>query len=570
MCTRREKDEKWALSKICEKYKNEKFSDFTIWVGAGVSASEPTCLPMGNQLNEFLLSNYYLNSNKISRHWKKINNIIEDISQWNLTHSLPYPRLELIIECAMYTERYLFPDNKFTCGFKSFDLVSPNIAHECLSMMYHYGAKIMTANFDIAIEKAYQNKYGDKIEYVKGKHSCAVIAKGQNKNEIIHFHGTSLSGFYMGATLTNMINSMDSDIIKKIKKCFHKGKINLFLGYSLSDVYDVNEVLLKIKDSKNQAINIVCNHNGSDTFLPEKVKYLLGEHGYLLTADTTSFLVKIINKCLLMDLDNKKFPLINWRDNFEKNTKSSYEYKLFTTLYLLTQLKIQPELILPNFKEDYIKISQKLNSSKASIWDLHILDMSDCINPKQCSKNNFIKKNLENMNIKIYSSKQASEIMEKLIDINELYKKIETKQFITYEESMPISHYMKIVVYRIIKGEKLEKLKEIERIIDLVIDMNYKKSISLVVYAACLRYKMIFRALKFEKDDELFKRVFDLYYDFGNLDGIISCLIYKSISEFILEKKEFRFNILIIKAREMAELNRRKKYLDQIDLLCSL
>lgn len=566
----REEVEKWALSKICEKYKDGKFSDITIWVGAGVSVSEPTCLPIGNQLNEFLLSNYYLNSNEISRHWKKINNIIGELSEWDLANSLLYPRLELIIECAMYTERYLFPDSKFTRGFKSFDLVSPNIAHECLSMLYYYGAKIMTANFDVAIEKAYENKYNDKIEYLNRKHSCAVVAKGQNKSEIIHFHGTSLSGFYMGGTLINMINSVDSNIMKKIKNCFQEGKINLFLGYSLSDVYDINEVLLKIKDTQNQAINIVCNHEGSDGFLQKKVNDLLGKQGYHLEANTTNFLTKIINECMRMDLDNRKLPVIHWQNNFEKNTSCTYEYKLFTTLYLLTQVKIKPELIIPDFAENYIKIRQKLSNPKASIWDLHILDMSDCINSKECSKYDLIKKTLEDMNIKVQSSEHISELMEKLIDIDDLYRKIEIKQFITYEESVPLSHYMKIVIYKILKGEELGRLRDIERIIDLVIDMNYKKSISLVVYASCLRYKMIFKALKFEEGNELFERVFGLYYDFGNLDGVISCLIYKAITEFIVEKKKFRFNLLIIKAREIAELNGRKKYLDQIDFLCSL
>lgn len=566
----REEVEKWALSKICEKYKDGKFSDITIWVGAGVSVSEPTCLPIGNQLNEFLLSNYYLNSNEISRHWEKINNIIGELSEWDLANSLLYPRLELIIECAMYTERYLFPDSKFTRGFKSFDLVSPNIAHECLSMLYYYGAKIMTANFDVAIEKAYENKYNDKIEYLNRKHSCAVVAKGQNKSEIIHFHGTSLSGFYMGGTLINMINSVDSNIMKKIKNCFQEGKINLFLGYSLSDVYDINEVLLKIKDTQNQAINIVCNHEGSDGFLQKKVNDLLGKQGYHLEANTTNFLTKIINECMRMDLDNRKLPVIHWQNNFEKNTSCTYEYKLFTTLYLLTQVKIKPELIIPDFAENYIKIRQKLSNPKAHIWDLHILDMSDCINSKECSKYDLIKKTLEDMNIKVQSSEHISELMEKLIDIDDLYRKIAIKKFITYEESGPLSHYMKIVIYKILKGEELGRLRDIERIIDLVIDMNYKKSISLVVYASCLRYKMIFKALKFEEGNELFERVFGLYYDFGNLDGVISCLIYKAITEFILKKREFRFNLLIIKAREIAELNGRKKYLDQIDFLCSI
>lgn len=570
MCTSREKSEEWVLSQIHEKYKNGKFSDLTIWVGAGVSSSGPTCLPMGNQLNEFLLSNYYLNSNKIAHHWQKINKMIEELSQWDLTHSLSYPRLELIIECAMYTERYLFPDNKFICGFESFDLVSPNTAHECLAMLYYYGVKIMTANFDVAIEKAYQNKYRDEMGYVKGRHSCAVIAKDRNRNEIIHFHGTSLSGFYMGGTLTNMINSLDSNILKKIKTCFQRGKINLFLGYSLSDVYDINEVLLEMKDSKNQAINIVCNHQGYDKYLGQKVNYLFGEHGYIFDADTTGFLVKIIKECLVKNLDNKKSHIIKWQDNFEKKTECSYEYKLFTTLYLLTQLKIQPELILPDFLDDYIRIRQKVNSPKASIWDLHILDMSKCIDPQRYDKYYLVEKTLKNMNTKIHSTEQADELEEKLIDIRDIYGRIKEKQFITYEESIPISHYMKIVIYKIMKGEELGQLRDIEKIIDLVIDLNYKKSISLVVYASCLRYKIVFRALKFEKDDELFRRAFNLYYDFGNLDGVISCLIYKAISEFILEKKEPGSNLLIIKAREMAELNRRKKYLDQIDFLCNL
>lgn len=567
MCTQREKTEEWVLSEIYKKYGSGKFSDFTIWVGAGISASEPTCLPMGNQLNEFILSNYYLNSDKIASHWKKINNIIEELSQWNLTHSLSYPRLELVIECAMYTERYLFPDNKFIRGFESFDLVSPNIAHECLAMLYYHGVKIMTANFDIAIEKAYRNKYRDKIEYFKGRHSCVVIAKNQDQNEIIHFHGTSLSGFYMGGTLTNMINSLDSNTMKKIKTCFQKGKINLFLGYSMSDVYDINEVLLEIKGSKNQAVNIVCNHKGYDEYLGQKVNYLLGEQGYIFVADTTDFLVKIIRECLIRNLNNNENPIINWKDNFEEKTECSYEYKLFTTLYLLTQLKIQPELILPDFLDDYVRIRQKVNSPKVSIWDLHILDMSNCVDSQKYDKYYLVEKALKKMNAKICSMEQVNEIKEKLDDIEDIYKRIKQRQFITYEESMPISHYMKIIIYKIMKGEGLGQLRDIEKIIDLVIDLNYKKSLSLVIYASCLRYKIVFRALKFEKNDELFKRAFNLYYDFGNLDGVISCLIYKAISEFIMEKKELKFSLLINKARKIAELNRRKKYLEEIDFL---
>lgn len=564
------KDEKWTLSQIGEKFQNGNCCDFTIWVGSGVSASKPTCLPMGNQLNDFVLSNYFLNSGRILEHWRRVNNIIEELSQWNLAHNLFYPRLELVIECAMYTERYLFPENKFTSGFRSFDSVSPNIAHECLAMLFHHGAKIITANFDTAIEKAYQNKYGAKIEYVNGKHNCAVISKAQNQNEIIHFHGTSLSGFYMGGSLINMINSMDSNIMRKVKKCFGKGKINLFLGYSLSDVYDINEILLDIKNTKNNAINIVCNHNGTDRFLLDKVSYLMGEHGYMLISDTTHFLLKIVNLCLKREVRETTLPTICWQDNFIRNTYCSYEYKFFTTLYLLTKLKIQPEIVLPDYTKDYIKIRSRIVDAKATIWDLHLFDLSNLLDSDTYDYYEGIKKNLDNMNVKVHSQNQVSELRKNLVDLRELRRIIEKRQFITYEESIPMSHYMKIIIYKVVKGESLGTLADIEGIIDLVLGMHYKKSISLVVYASCLRYKIIFKALKYEKNDELFKRAFDLYYDFGNLDGVISCLIYKAISDNIMDKKTFRLNLLIIKARELAELNRRKKYLDQINFLCNL
>lgn len=572
-----------VLLRIEELSNEDKIQNLTIWVGAGVSANEPASLPIGNSLNKFILSNYFINSSDLYNHWQKINSIIQEIPFFGENfQTSEYPRLETVIGSAMYTEQYLFSEGEFQCGFKCFDEIEPNICHIALAILLKKGVNIITSNFDTGIEKAYSRMFGNENShnhdsdksflYERKKHGCVVITKTLNGGEIIHFHGTSLSGYYMGASIANMINSIDSKIHKKLVNCFSEDKVNLFLGYSLSDVYDINEILLEIKDNRNKSINFICNHNGLDKSLNNKVKTLLGNKSFIFNYDTSDFLNKILNIFPINNIYNiNKCITKKWHELFLKLTNADFDFKFFATLYLLFQLKIKPELIIKDFDGDaylgkkYINARKQIESDKIGIWDGHMLDLSRSIKFSDHTD--------------IFNERLINNINKNL---TEAYDNIKKTKFISFDDFRPVSNNIKIIIDSLFRNQSIDSTTEIKKIINYALSNSYKKSISMVVYASCLRYKYLLDSIDIinccNNNDvdisesianALIKRAFDLYYDFGNMDGVTSCLIYKSISEFVIHGTSFQSNKFTLFAKRIAELNGREKYLDKIKYICN-
>ena len=104
-------------------------NNLNIWVGAGISIKEPTNLPSGNELMEFVADNTLLFPKKIFDVWTQCNNIIKDDIKIN-----SMPRLELLLSSVSYTERYLVKDNFFS-GFESFNNVNFNYNHLLLATL---------------------------------------------------------------------------------------------------------------------------------------------------------------------------------------------------------------------------------------------------------------------------------------------------------------------------------------------------------------------------------------------------------------------------------------------------
>ena len=162
------------------------------WVGCGVSINYPTSLPSGKALTEFYV-NHALGEDcgKIFfEKWNALSDCILRISKDKTLHkyeiNAPLPRLEFIINCIDDVDIELqyagIHNNRMLYGLSSMDHAPPNKNHYLISLLAENGATIITANFDTAIEKCFQNYPKLKIIYdIPVYETC--------KSRIFHYHG---------------------------------------------------------------------------------------------------------------------------------------------------------------------------------------------------------------------------------------------------------------------------------------------------------------------------------------------------------------------------------------------
>ena len=184
--------------------KNFPIKNITIWVGAGVSINEPSRLPSGNELTEFAFTNMIIGKDRFLEIWGKINTYEAKYCNMSVTK---FPRLELLLSSIAYIEKFFMGKGSlrgnFLSGLNAFDEVPFNENHMLLAVLAHAGARIMTANFDLGIERAYRVLYAEEC------------------SNIVHFHGTNQSGDKIGATIENVTHFVNKTIEHKIESSFY-------------------------------------------------------------------------------------------------------------------------------------------------------------------------------------------------------------------------------------------------------------------------------------------------------------------------------------------------------------
>lgn len=172
--------------------------NLTIWVGAGISIKAPSKLPSGNELTEFAFTNMILGKDKFLEIWNQINSYEKKFCNLSVTK---FPRLELLLSSIAYIEKYFMGNGslkgRFLNGLQAFDEVPFNDNHILLAALVHAGARVMTANFDLGIERAYKKLYAEEC------------------HNVVHFHGTNSSGDKIGATIENITHFVNKSLEKK-------------------------------------------------------------------------------------------------------------------------------------------------------------------------------------------------------------------------------------------------------------------------------------------------------------------------------------------------------------------
>lgn len=350
-------------------------------VGAGVSIASPSNLPSGKRLTE-----YYLESCiglelavELMQRWKKINEIVYSV---NKIHS-SLLRLEFIIGCINDVD-YEFYDVPFIAGFQQFARVNSNINHTYLGALLRNGCKVITPNFDCAIE----NTFSDYKETIKlGVPTCIVE---NNLGSVYHYHGIGTQYSQLGATIIRIKKGLPYELKKQLLEWFQEGYSIISVGFSCSDYFDMTPFFESLPNDTYNGSAIFFQHgNEVEVETKEKVEkfYHAFKNRKLIYGDTSTFLKDLCAYMGISGFVSSYVDVCEWQYCFENIKKRYKKEKMFYLIRLLNQsgLNLSTEVFVRYSEDELIgqfkSMDQLLESamSKLDTIDVenHIIRLED-------------------------------------------------------------------------------------------------------------------------------------------------------------------------------------------------
>ncbi|WP_287492277.1 hypothetical protein [Sellimonas sp.] len=493
--------------------------NLTIWVGAGISMESPSCLPSGNRLTEFAFDQVILGKNRFLKIWDEINSYERQYCNISITR---FPRLELLLSSIAYIEKFFMGKEslkgKFLSGLKAFDQVPFNQNHMLVAVLAHAGARVMTANFDMSIERAYESLYAEKCD------------------QIIHFHGTYLSGDKIGATIENITHMVNKTVENKVKSSFNQGRTNYFYGYSFSDMYDINETIYSLysdeqTSSKYTKDNWVCNHKGFDRELKWKVKRAFWNEGniHIFEEHTTEALK---NLCLQYSLDipaqvitlkeNAQEQSYDWERLFLKETEITEELRVLSTIHFYNRMHIAIDCVNPSILEQYEQFD--LKNEKREILEYHLAANSRYWYKKYGDtrlKTDYHKIQLQKK-LAGWDKRIIFDVQMAKHRVEDVVENLKHRQFVMYEDFAELNNRIRQIRFQMLRNVPDIDVSETTYLLRQFEKIPIGKYIEIILYASIYRYKLLLKSAEGIDGEEDFRRANEIYYDIGEVEGMLA------------------------------------------------
>lgn len=323
-------------------YNRLSVKDILFVVGAGISKPYPSNIPLGNELTKYILdiSCGEKISDKILEIW---NGFSKEIKQFDNNLDFPLPRLETILGCISEIDLIMGRQSILT-GLHSWKNIPYNNNHSFLADFVKRGASIFTTNFDLGIEVAYESKYESMdCEYLGDVSAFSSSDLGV----VYHLHGCARDDVQrLGATMRKVKSGFDKDTETILKGIISRSKLIVFLGYSISDSFDITPLFEKTISNEI----LFVQHKNADwknkVTYPSNLYKLFSNciNPKKLKADTTSLLVELSNTILgsTAEYYQEKRNSFEWKEEFNKCLSSKYNFddKILNLLCLRYHLGI--------------------------------------------------------------------------------------------------------------------------------------------------------------------------------------------------------------------------------------
>lgn len=520
------------MKRLLEIIGDRNIKNIRFWCGAGISIDAPCCLPSGDGLSNQIFEEYMIYNKTISDKWNKCNEIICKYLPVNKTI-----RPEVMVSCINRIKE-VKTTRDFYKRFGQISSIKHNYNHYVLALFFGAGGIIYTTNFDTCIEEAYKDIYHQPLEKRRLCHGKVIVYLAQNGGAVYHLHGTFEYGEEAGASIESVMTGFDQDTLRIIKSSFANKNINIFLGYSFSDDYDLNS-LFGHYAAGNKNI-FVCNHNGIDRTLNYKVKEICGDNSVILEENTNQVILHILRKLHINYKEKNQIDLgapVDWRQFLSYPMQYSSQYKMLYTIELLNEIHISYKVIdralfnnfrmlEPNIRKEAIKVIDILsynliaNSARRVGLKRHFL------------KSDFLKQALGNrLNNNLFSLQKNVKKRKLNKQLRQIYVRLKQGEKLTNQDHEVIATYMRIQMVCQILGGKMKAQRLLEAVNEQTCKLEYNQGEEIYMFAARLRYKYL---LGHQEDD--WKEALRIYYDVGNIEGVISLLIAKSVIKSVETK----------------------------------
>lgn len=518
---------------------------WVIWAGAGISKPSPTCLPLGRKLTEFALENACGSEagEAIITVWDQVYGFLDQPDIQNNFGSIP--RLESILDVINEVEtKAIDIDFSFMKGFKAFLEAPFNNLHASLSILLSLGAHVITPNFDLCIEKAYNKLFSGKDMLVLNKTDGLIEYKSVTRDktgEVWHYHGAPDEIDTMGATLHIVKDGLQQNARDKLTKMIQRAKVVIFVGYSFSDAFDINPYFDNQLPNSFSGTSAIYFQHVSGKHHPKSISP--SEHISHLLQCFNSFQYDFGKTDeFLASLSGKTF---SFKGSFDWE-KAFLKYAHFSG-----KDAIQPFLIcrLSNFLGiDVNKISRTAfryalkfegNYPNDDFHDTIAVVLRKQNKFRLEKEHHLLKQMITNGSEKRHDAlgyyygignyKEARKYAE---SIDQIFVKASNPSTVlnwrlytstaVYCRSI-IKEYLIKIGRRKIKDQDILKIKELLSIVDLLGNRPLHNVIMINQIATALRFKLLFTALLFGKNDIYVEhRIFYLYGESSSIDGYIS------------------------------------------------
>jgi hypothetical protein len=508
---------------IMNKYSKNKW---LFWVGAGISAEY---LPLGIPLTKFSLIETcgQKATEKILEIWNNVRILIDSIGLYNFN---PMPRLEAMLDEIIDIQNRLINDQfNFIDGLISFNSSPISTNHKVLANLLKNGSNIVTTNFDTCIQRAfYESSYGNglHIEYEKN----VPCYKCNDGGILWHIHGVVDDIFSIKTTINTLKKGLSKEFINYLDEMLDTGSLFLFLGYSMSDYFDVNPYFMmkNEKQFKNSAAIFIQHGNYLPPSNLDKILKCFGSY-YVINYDTGEFLNNLISDKILVSSSSKKSDF-NWEKEFLANSKLEdiERFRSFLLLGICQWLGINISLI--DSKAVYKAKSAK-NTIDKSFYHSRMAIIQRTQNSTLSEIIHTILANPRKQHfLRFFNSRDLLSLsMLFAVKIAHLEKKAAGNDRLGWDNCYgDMSVYCKYYIHKYIKTKrktiKITDRVKIERLLKLVKEMGYR-SHDKVEYinqlAVALRHYHVLEALLEGKTNNNSEdiSILQLYHENASLDG---------------------------------------------------
>lgn len=594
---------KYLTNKDLKKFRNTDLSKLVIWCGAGIGKLEPSNLPLGKELVDFVLEQM-LGKEFIEELYKKLECIDEVLMYRGISMGKSL-RLESVISEINQIEYSLKPGNNKHLSFsKSIGEIvdAPyNVNHKIIAWLITCGSMVVTTNYDICIEKAIRD-IDNKEEFSFSRNDDGIYEYGSNNEKygrVYHIHGTVEEPENIGITYQTVSRNFSDKFEKMLDTWLEEDYTFLFLGYSCSDNYDVERYFERLY-ARNIAVNanaIFVQHDQEDK--PKELcksieKYLsFFRDVYAITTDTERFLKQLASNFHFNTWGiGKGVNEFQWKEKLKNKIVISEEIKGLLFLRICRLIGINPECFQFYFKSmeafnkmfalkkypvESILVESTWRNSKKEEWDIE--DCKSIINQSLTESEiySFYKNEWERNKNDIYEMEgNYKKLIENLPVLENIYNRLyiqrsENKR-IGWESSSPLHKHTKVlwnVMKREVKKKKSfylsrenrAKAKEQLKCINSILELDFEKLLEVNQYCVALRSKaMLMIFLYGEKEysnimNDVFKAL-DIYICETSIEGVVSCLYLSTTLSFLAYLQTQRYYYLLSAKEALSDVKK--------------